>query len=339
MKMLRMMSLLACLLLLTISLGMASALAVNKALSLDGDGDYVEIVDSPVLNNLDTKITIEVWIKADGYPGEWTPIICKSDEYEPSYSNRSFTLWLNYNGYIHFTSAPTGSGQIELNSPPESIHLYTWYHIAGVIDAVNHSIKLFINGNEVFSGSYGDSIRTSTLPLRIGSEQAHTIHQTFLGFIDEARIWNIARTQEEIQDAMNRPLTSKEINSGNVVGYWNFDDGTASDLSPYGNHGTLMGDAEIVEPGAPIVYTGSINGTVTDMEGNPIKWALVIAVLGETKEKAVTNRDGYYKIPDLEQGIYWVLCIKEGYKLGVRKPEVITGRETTVNFRLRQKPD
>jgi len=85
--------------------------------------------------------------------------------------------------------------------------------------------------------------------------------------------------------------------------------------------------------------TGSINGTVTDRAGNPIKWALVIAVLGETKEKDFTDSEGYYEIPDLEPGAYWVLCIKRGYKLGIRKAEVVAGEETTVNFRLREKPE
>ena len=87
------------------------------------------------------------------------------------------------------------------------------------------------------------------------------------------------------------------------------------------------------------VGIGSINGTVTDMAGNPIKRALVIAVLGETKEKAFTDSEGYYEISDLEPGTYWVLCIKKGYKPGIKKAEVVVGEETTVNFKLRKKPD
>jgi len=87
------------------------------------------------------------------------------------------------------------------------------------------------------------------------------------------------------------------------------------------------------------VGTGSINGKVTDMVGNPIKWALVIAVLGEIKVKTFADSEGYYEIPDLESGIYWVLCIKKDYKVGIRKAEVVSGEETTVNFKLRKKPD
>ena len=234
---------------LVMAIGTPSGLAaIGKVLSLDGDGDYVEIVDSPTLNSLDTQITIEAWIKADWYPGEWMSIIFKGDEREQDCANRSFAFWLNHNGYIYFTSAPTGSGEIVLSSPGGSIQLCTWYHIAGVIDAVNHTMKLLINGNEVASTSYGDSIRTSALPLRIGwhhEGEACGDCKYFAGLIDEVRIWNIVRTEEEIQDAMNRTLTSDEINSGNVVGYWNFDDGDARDLSLNHNDGNLMGDARI----------------------------------------------------------------------------------------------
>ena len=85
------------------------------------------------------------------------------------------------------------------------------------------------------------------------------------------------------------------------------------------------------------VRPGSINGKVTDRAGNPIKLALVIAVLGETKIKAFTNGEGYYEILSLEPGAYWVLCIKKGYEPGIRKAEVVAGEETTVNFKLKRK--
>ena len=85
--------------------------------------------------------------------------------------------------------------------------------------------------------------------------------------------------------------------------------------------------------------TGSINGTVTDRAGNPIELALVIAVSDETKEKDFTDSGGYYEILALEPGTYLVLCIKKGYKLGIRKAEVVAGEETTVNFRLKEKPE
>jgi hypothetical protein len=169
------------------------------------------------------------------------------------------------------------------------------------------------------------------MPINLGG-----IHGTQLwhGLIDEARIWNIARTQEEIQDAMNRTLHADEINSGNLVGYWNFDDGSGDDLSPYGNHGTLMGDAEIIESDSP--FRGTVAGIVTNIEGNPIKLAFIIAINADNKDKykALSKRDGYYDILNLPPTTYWVIGIKKGYKAGLKKAEVVAGETTTVDFQL-----
>jgi hypothetical protein len=84
-----------------------------------------------------------------------------------------------------------------------------------------------------------------------------------------------------------------------------------------------------------VSITGSINGTIIDLTGTPLR-ALVIAINSETKEKdkTVTDVDGYYEILNLEPGIYWVLCIKKGYKLGIKKAEVVAGQPTTVDFQL-----
>jgi len=89
---------------------------------------------------------------------------------------------------------------------------------------------------------------------------------------------------------------------------------------------------------SPFPTTGSITGIVTDATGNPIQGASVIAINSETKSKsqAMTDANGWYQILDLEPGIYWVLCIKKGYKAGIKKAEVIAGKEVVINFKLKK---
>lgn len=61
----------------------------------------------------------------------------------------------------------------------------------------------------------------------------------FEGIIDEVRVWNVARSQSQIQANMYSPLTGSE--SG-LVGYWPFEEGsgtTASDKTTNDNDGTL----------------------------------------------------------------------------------------------------
>jgi hypothetical protein len=86
---------------------------------------------------------------------------------------------------------------------------------------------------------------------------------------------------------------------------------------------------------------GSINGRVTDLESNPIKSAFLIAINADNKNKykAFSDTDGYYEIPELPAGMYWIICIKKGYKAGIKKAEVITGEVTNVSFMLTPKQE
>ena len=83
---------------------------------------------------------------------------------------------------------------------------------------------------------------------------------------------------------------------------------------------------------------GSINGHVMDRETEePIFKAIVIAIQEETKVRTITNRYGYYEIEELQPGIWWILCIKKGYKFGIARIEVKAGEITTHDFSLKPK--
>jgi hypothetical protein len=207
----------------------------NRVVQFDGSTDYVNIGDSSDLVMTDA-FTIEAWIFPTGTNQSGGIIVNKEGEYEiarfPSgtiqfviaNSNPGWTRWID-SGYV----AP----------------LHTWTHIAWTYSAKDTTLKIFANGNQVFStsgtGNIGDR-HPSEDETRIGGRQRDP--QFFDGLIDAVRIWNIARTQEEIKATMNITLSGDDPG---LVGYWNFDDGTAKDLSPFGNHGELKGDAKIVE--------------------------------------------------------------------------------------------
>jgi len=101
-------------------------------------------------------------------------------------------------------------------------------------------VKLYLDGTQIGHGTAYSPLTGNNLPLRIGADSNG--QNLFNGIIDEVRIWNYARTQEEIRSTMNYTLTG--IDPG-LVGYWNFDSGTADDKTPNGNDGTLIGGAKI----------------------------------------------------------------------------------------------
>ena len=221
----------------------------GTALILDGNSSFVEIESTDVLNNITQQATISVWIKPTNFPNRYAPIIFKGDERRSNFSHRSYILYLRENGQIQIASAPNGQGQKSFYTQSDTIQLNKWYHIAGVINAKRNTMQLFINGVEVgktdFKGR--ESFYKSRKPLRIGwtYEEARPTQSPFVGFIDEVRIWNVARTEAEIRADMNTELTGNEPG---LAAYWKFDeatDGIVADMSPNQNDGRLMGSAKL----------------------------------------------------------------------------------------------
>ena len=68
--------------------------------------------------------------------------------------------------------------------------------------------------------------------------------RVFNGKIDEIRIWNVARSQSQIQSTMNTVLSPEYYSTADsgLAGYWRLDEGTgqiAQDLSSFSNNATL----------------------------------------------------------------------------------------------------
>lgn len=75
--------------------------------------------------------------------------------------------------------------------------------------------------------------------------------------MDEVRIWNTNRTATQIAETRFCRLTGTE---SNLVGYWNFDQTNAVDLTGNGNDGTLEGGAVIVPINGPDVVHDGVCG-------------------------------------------------------------------------------
>lgn len=74
----------------------------------------------------------------------------------------------------------------------------------------------------------------------------------FIGFIDDVKIWNVARTAEQIKkDAATSTASTTGATANNqetgLVAHYSFDDGRATDLTMNMNNGAVKGDMEIVD--------------------------------------------------------------------------------------------
>lgn len=228
---------------------------MDTALDLDGKSSYVEIVDSEALNNVTEQLTVSLWIRPTSNPNRYAAILSKTDAWVNRITHRSFIMNYKEGGSIQFAASPDGEGEASLYSPGGIIKHNTWTHIAGVIDAEKNYMKLYINGIEVSNRDFKwiKKIYKSQLPLRIGwSHENRPAQSSFVGQIDDVRIWNIARTDADIRSDM---ITELKGDEPGLVGYWKFNkvtDGIISDMSPNRNDGRLVGSSQLTEYIRPI---------------------------------------------------------------------------------------
>ena len=235
----------------------------GTALTLAGNGSFVEIGDSESLNNITDQVTVSAWIKPTSYPHNYVRIIFRSDEQVQDNKKRSYILVIRQDGKLKITSSPNGEGYASLYSAPGLIKLNKWNHIAGVIDAKNNYMKIFLDGVQVGHRNYNgkDRFYQCHLPLRIGA--THRLDEveksSFIGQIDEVRVWNVPRTEAEIQADMNKQLNGDEPG---LVGYWNFDEekeGTIFDSTSNKNSGKLIGDAKLEPYTRPVFESKKVD--------------------------------------------------------------------------------
>jgi gliding motility-associated-like protein len=127
--------------------------------------------------------------------------------------------------------------------PACDIELNKTYHVAMVYDG--SFLRFYQNGflmDEV--PATGDLVLNNWI-TRIGDVGGppFTLPTNLNGFINEVRIWNVARSQQQIRDNIDMPLPNPTTQSG-LLAYYNFDNLINKQGNPLWN-GTLLGNAKI----------------------------------------------------------------------------------------------
>jgi len=183
----------------------------ESALLFNGENSYVSCPATPILN-LTHGFTIEAWINPFDW-GAFSPFglgkiadkrnisLCLIDAYPP-FADHSLRLQL-----MHTDGTASCS-----NTPQQSIVLNEWQHVAATYNGED-GVRMYVNGIEQTvthttppSGSIKDN---SDDDLIIGNSADRGA--TFDGIIDEVRIWNAARTGEDIQGNMNVAVSWPEV--------------------------------------------------------------------------------------------------------------------------------
>ena len=252
------------------TLGAATATAApSKALYFDGIDDYIEIPESSSLD-VTGFITMEAWINFTSYRNCcWNHVLAKT--YSHPATNNSYGIGFSNHAWHPASSDklsvgvglnPFNSGTPGFFVSASSLRDGNWHHIAFTFDSAVSEARLYLDGSLSGVSAASGLIHTTNFNVTIGTFLGH-LPAFFEGFIDEVRIWNVARTSAQITESMNRDLTGAEPG---LVGYWNFSEGggtTAYDLSGNGNHGTIYGQPLWVTSGPDLQPAAvSIPGTL-----------------------------------------------------------------------------
>lgn len=182
------------------------------ALALRGAG-YATVADRLSLDIPGHAVTLEAWILHDGTSSENAVIASKTEGeggYELRLGGASEEAPAQFG--VRFPDRDLYFVSSGLDIPPGK-----WTHLAGTYDG--EQLLIYVDGELAGERALdGFSVGTSDVPLRMGA--SHDAARHFSGLIDEVRLWNVARTEEDIRAAHAAPLLGNE---DGLRAYFRFD--------------------------------------------------------------------------------------------------------------------
>jgi hypothetical protein len=205
-------------------------------LNFDGANDWVDIgTTTPALPQGNAPWTAEAWVKTT------QTSIGNIISWGNRTSNNRVGVAVRSNGAAfigEFNDLTPGNGAL--------INDGQWHHVAVVCNGTtSNNIQIYVDGQLKSTGL--GSLNVSGQNLRIGRISSPSDAEYFNGSMDEVRIWNTARTAQEIMDGKDCELVGNEAG---LIAYYDFSNGidggnnagltTLSDQTSNGNDGTLQ---------------------------------------------------------------------------------------------------
>jgi hypothetical protein len=162
--------------------------------------DYISVADNALLKGM-SAITVSAWIKPNSVAAGYRTIIGKWYNGAGG-TNRPYILEQSGTQMNFGINAPV---LFTTNNP---LSAGNWYHIVGVYDSAGtHTKSIYINGvlniSDILSSGVVQS--ANTINLTVGLDWVGNNHY-FNGLIDEVKIWNYARSAEQIKQDYERGL-------------------------------------------------------------------------------------------------------------------------------------
>ena len=161
----------------------------GKARKFNGTSDNIGLAASTNAN-VTGDISVEAWINPASFAVASNPIH-KDSQYSFKIDTSGNVFWADSSNWSYSAFGATNIGLVTAQ----------WQHLA--FTKTNGIVKIYLNGVEKASKSFGGVLTSTANVMRIGCYAGASAcsHNFFNGQIDEVRISNIARSAEEIAEA------------------------------------------------------------------------------------------------------------------------------------------
>jgi hypothetical protein len=253
---------------------------LNECLHFAGNiNSIVTLPDDPRLKG--QAMTVSAWAYPENGVGSY--IVFAKNNFN-SY-HEAYTISIDYNSSI-FNAAKVNSNGIYYATSGQ-ISLYTWYHLAIVVDTV--SVKLYVNGALVANTPAPGLLEYETgKPVRIGGCAENYFPAPFTGKIDNVRFYNRLLSQPEINQLYQLdPRCEKAVETG-----LNQNSETISSVKAYPNPSTGMVRFSNISNECHVHLVNSLGQTVLSVPLSPGSSSIDISQLPRGVYYARVNGNG-----------------------------------------------
>lgn len=201
-------------------------LVFGQSLKLTNTNQYVNIGDLDISGN---QLTVEAKIFISATSAYAMNIVSKhTDSSNLNYLLRPKTFEIS-----------TSNGFYLMNNP-YALELNKWYHVAGTYDG--QFVRYYVNGCLVIKNPATGNLLQNNINTGIGNRTSNFQEfEQFFGSIDEVRIWNVCRSENDIKNNMNTlPNPSTQVG---LKGYYKFNSSLLNEIANI-NHGAAVGSIQ-----------------------------------------------------------------------------------------------
>ena len=258
--------------------------------------------------NTGDELTLEMWVRAYTF-GENRKVMGKIDSDGSGFNNGYVMGFQNLNVYTEIWNPATqvitygSAGPIQIDSA--FVHMATTYSVNSGM------MRDYINGVRVGEIQIfpANPIVANDAEFMIGAAPWDPFAFQFYGALDEVRVWNVERSQEQLQKYMFQELKGDEEG---LVAYYNFNtayDNVVPDMSLNDNTGILQNASDPSWSWAPS-HAPVGDQDMYDLYDRVAAWS---GKLGEDFDYALSN-SGFSVIADIQRKAFekYVLFAHDG---------------------------